>query len=1147
MADGSFQTAMNALKTGLDAVATLSGKPADDPNGPSGLQGGASLTASVSLDPNKPFDLNVEAQFSAVFDLDADALIANAASLLRKLADDLGLDQLEGIAAFAAKLDNVDELLKGNWQVGLNDVLAIARDLDNHLPASGLAMLGGLGDRLLNLHGALTGPEAQQILSWFEGVRKQLNDFEVYVQRVDDGEDPATLLLELLGSTLADILAIFNIAPIQRAISFLDAAPFNLLPQQIITDFTAQKPNVTAAFPALQAAVNDEEAFMNAAIAHHEAMLKMQDLMRQLVVGLEDLANLEILHPGALAKRLGALISDAVKVDVVDNRKIKDPFEKLFDTIDGALADFDFSQIRDDILGQFDELRKLLEGAKLDKVLPDLTDALDHVDDAVRTARDGIVDLQGDASKGIQDVRGHIRDFLAPIGSFDASDNFVYVFETDLRNVLDNGKQFIEGDPNNPDDNGIRGNLETWLDTAKGFFQGMETQLQPVADNVEQVKTDAIDAITTFKDFVAGLDMPTIMADLAKELETVIDKLTAVDFRQVTDPIVAELKVNGDKLGQINTDDLNDMLKAALSEALKVVVDIDLTATITNPLKDEMATVKALPALAIEELQRRYEEALAFLDELSPEQLLQVLFEAFNVITDALNQLDLTVVLAELDKLHQTYLQDPFNRLKPSALLEPLTGQVKELTAHFDALDAGTLLEPLQEKLDVLKQAVTSLDLTAPLDELEALSAPIKQQLADLRPSDAIQGLEDTFAQLEAALDKLKPSEIMAPAAQVAEKMTAFLETVQEDFIESLFNMFQEPLQLLERLNPEKLIDEITEKLDAVVSLLKTADPIGIYQQLKASHFDLRSSISSGGLEANLEFSAILDPEPMFGELVAMYKAALENLTGLKDQLTLASLQQTYDELHEGVMDLLPPYAKALMDPATFKKMMGLADPTRFLTELDARFDTLKNKILFIRPQDLGQELDQSYDALLAVVDSWTFGDLINDLKTKIQAIKDMIDGLRIDFLADDLNKALGDVRGMLQGLDPTRLFDELDGLHTSLAGIITDVKPSTLLADLLPVAQVVQDILNALNLEDELKQPLLDTWDLVLEQLADIDFRVLVEPVSERLDELEAELIASLRLVEGAFDDMLKAGQAALGGSGGASGTLSVSAGASI
>ena len=118
----------------------------------------------------------------------------------------------------------------------------------------------------------------------------------------------------------------------------------------------------------------------------------------------------------------------------------------------------------------------------------------------------------------------------------------------------------------------------------------------------------------------------------------------------------------------------------------------------------------------------------------------------------------------------------------------------------------------------------------------------------------------------------------------------------------------------------------------------------------------------------------------------------------------------------------------------------------------------------------------------------------------------------------------------MVDALDPSQIFDELDAIHAEVESVVADTRPSQVLAGLQTNLEQVQNILSSLSLRDTFGPPITAAWDASVGVLGEVDFRVVLSPLVDKLDELETEFLAGLSRVEDAFDDMLGAASGALG-----------------
>ncbi len=1136
MPEGSLQLNIANLELALSGIAGLVG------DGQSGLSGAASLSASAE-GGGVQFSVDIQAQTSGLFDSDQ----ANLVNGLLAVADrcrDLDFSSIDGLTRFAGELEQLDGVFNNDLLSRILQLVATLRGLAEGVPTNPNAVIEPLVAQLLEVLRSLGGEEAERIAAWIESLAYQLELYGPLIEEARNAPNPAEIVLRVVGQAVAGVLQIFDYRRVSAAFAFLDGAPANLMAQVSLTNLTLAFDTANLRYGRLMLAANGTVGELNLEVAAYmDELHQLRVNLRPVLGQLRRIREIEILQPGALERALRHLMDQVLGVRVYENQQIRDPYFALLERIDGAVSAIDLSYVRTEVLDYFARTRQAIESADIPSIGGLLDGQLSQMEQAVGSLRDGVGDLLGDLERHLDQLLTQLRELLAPFGSFQPDNSFRYTFQDDLNDLFTNARRAIAGDPDHPEQPSLSGSLTQMQQGIDAFLGQLTTILQPVVDASEGVVDDAVAGIEAFTTFLDGLDMPAMMATLSQQLDDILNALGPIDFAPVIDPIVAELDANRDALAQVDGESLNDLLRAALSEALDLVARIDFTITISTPLVDEFAQVKALPAAAIQYLQDRYEEALAALDRLSPAQLLEALMAAFKVIHDAVARLDAAKLLDPLDEIHEQYLRTPVMALRPSTLLAPVSAGFSQALGNFDGLSGQALLAPLVSRLDEVKSAVAALDLTAPLDELLALLERLKVGLAAIRPSTLLAGLDEAFTQLETELDRFKPSVVFAPVAQLAQPLLDFLEQVQQETVTALHALFQEPLRLLERLQPEAITAEIQAALDGVLALLRQVNPSERFNQLKAHHFDLRGAVQAGGVTAKIELVASIDPQVQLGPYLAVYNELVGLIEDLKRALTLPDLAALYTEFQERLLGMLPPYARAALDVETFQRVMRLADPTRFLAELDTRFETIKGKLLVIDPGTIGAELDATYDTVLALLEHADLTEPVERVKAMVDELKGVVQGIRVDFVADDLDRVIGDFRALLAALDPSVLFAGLDAAHDDLLAVVEQTQPSVVLAGLnAPLAQI-QQLLANLDPENRLKQPLDQAWQAVLGLLAEVDFTVALRPLVARLDALEVEFVAGLRKVEHSFDAMLHAGSAALGG-GGLSVSVSVSVG---
>ena len=1128
---GSLQLNITNLQSAFTGISTLLG----DDNG--GLTAGANLAGNV---PGTDAG-DLAGHLQNLLSMDPQELVNQLLGVVDQLREKLNFTSPAGLQDFLDRAEGLDQLFGASLIGDLRNVVAAVSSLADGIPANPAAAIQPIMAKVLELVRSLGGEEAIQIANWMESLQDQLTRFAPLITEAQTSPDPAALLLRVVGELLDELLEIFGFGQIAPALRFLEEAPNLLLDADLVTALGAAFDAAQSGFAAMQAAADGSTADLAVAVVAYENLsLRLQADMRPVLAAVQKVTQIELLRPGLLKRRLRELMRGILGVQVIENRKIDDPYKALLDRIDAAVDQIDLTQVRDLVLGFFETTQQTIDSVDLPNLGQLLDGQLSTMENGVTQLQQGVSQLLGQLEEFFDGLLQELRNILANIGSFQPDDSFHFNFEDSLRNLFNGAKTGLAGDPENPDTPSLKGSLQQMQQTIDGFLQQLTDLLQPVADATQGSVDTAVQGINGFVQFLKDQNIPAKLATLTDKLQEIVDQLDPISFDPVVDPIVAEIDENRDALAKVNTDDLNDLLKAALAAALDVIINIDFTVAVSDPLKDEFEVIRAVPRLAVDELQKGYELGLAELDKLSPTQLLDALLKAFDVIHKAVDSLKLENLLAPLDQLHDQYLIQPLNSLKPSTLLAPVGDAFDGLTSGLNQLDGAALLAPLVARLDQLKQVVADLDLNEPLDTILEQIERVKTTLQGLRPSDLLASLEETFAQAELELDRFKPSVVFEPVTQLATPLLGFLEMAQQDVITALNDVFQAPLRALERLNPEALVAEIHGVIDGLLALLRTVDPEVRFNQLKALHFDLNASVQAGGNAIKIGMVANIDPQRELAGFITTYQQLVAALEAAKENIALPDLDDMYNQLRDQLLAMLPPYGRALLDVETFKRVMRLADPTRFLTELDARFDTIKDKLIPLRPADLGAELDATWQVVLDKVQNLDLSEPLQRVKDTLDRVKGVVTGVRVDFIAADLDRALADLKAVVNAISPSALFADLDGLHAELVTVVGETKPSVLLAGLDgPLAQI-RAILDNLDPGDKLGPPLEAAWKEITEILAAVDFAEVLAPLLIALDGLEVEFTDGLRRVETSFDGMLSAGRSALG-SGSASASVSV------
>ncbi|CAM2065245.1 hypothetical protein SCOR_07690 [Sulfidibacter corallicola] len=1134
MPDGSIHAQIETLETAFGGIIALRGEAGANGTGGTGLQGAASLTVGGPTNSVATIEVQFEGQSGQLLNFNPSEAIAQIQTLYEALEDGFQVEDLAVFAGFLERLDVAQGAFAGDWLDDIQRLLTTIQTISQGIPQNRASVFASLLDQILGALAKLGGEDAQVIISWMRALELQVREILPLIVEGQSSPDPAAFLVAVLQRAANQIFEMFGLSPVRHFFQAVESYPDSVLPQAGLTDLGSVIGELDLIYVDLNGALaGDDAGFRDAVLAGQDRVLALQRTLRPFMSVLLGITRSPIFQPGGLEAWLRELFEQGESVAVTEARNIESPYDALLDRIDEAIADIDLSVVRTEVLGFFESTRDALAEAQIDTVGDQLLASLGEIDRAVIDLQDQISDLIEQAGGAFDSLLAQLREALSALGSFDDAGTFHFNFENGLRDTLNQAKVAIGGDPNSPDSPSLAGMLHDFQSGIDSFLQSLDELLTPVGETVDGAVTTAVQGVQDFADFMDGLQIGDLMEALRAKVDEILDTLLPIDFSVVVDPIVTELKSNSDKLGKVNADELNDMLRAALAAALDVIIDIDFTVTISQPLEDQFAEVRAVPAAAIEELQRRYEEALEKLEELGPERLVEALLQAFDVIEQVVSQLDISQLFAPLDEIHQRFLMEPLQALGPDALLQPLVAGFQRAIAPLDALQGAQLVAPLDDALSQFKDQIRDFDIEAPIRELSDSLEQVKTDLREIRPSELLDGLMADWDRLVAEIDRFRPSVVFEPVTQMAQPLLDLVETVQEETVEAIHGLFAEPLSLLAKLEPQELRALVIAKIEAVEAAVATLDLANVHQRLEGSFFDVKTQVSAGGSDARLQALSVVDPGIYLGPTVQELRALQDALAAAKTNVAAFDLTDLYAVFREKIEGLLPPYAQRLTDPEAFKALMRRANPLRFLDDLDARFNEIVDRLIPVDPRELAAELDATYQAVLDQVEALGFAEGLDQVRTTLDRIKGTVDLIRIDFVAGGIDQALDDIRAVVSALDPSRLIEALNPLFEEVTAVVENTKPSVLLAGLQAPFEQIQQILTGLDLRARLEEPLRQAWEAIAALLADIDFRIILSPVDEKLAELQAAFLAALREVETEFDTMLGTAKTVVGGGG--------------
>lgn len=1126
MPAGSLQTNLADLQNALSGVTQLKGSAGDENTAPSGFSGAASLSSTAEL--TDTFGGLYSGKARDIFSFNGQTDIDNVSGFFSQIQSQLQAPPDTATSSFGQNLEQT-RTQQADTQRTIQQGLTDLRRLLEELPTNPSAIASILVDQLLKILAKINGPEARQITAWVQAVEEQVRLLAPLLEELNNTSNPVEVVVLIFEKALQSILKILGYEPVQKLIDDMGVLAENAFPSTLITDVNQTLDTLDASLDTLCIQANSGfigfRSHIDQTATHFNAVIDdSQTVMRTL----RQFTEMELFQPGALEGFLREKLQAVLELKINETQKIDDPFNALFDKLDESVEAVDFSSVSDEVTDFFEQINTMLENMNGFDVNALFGESLDNLEQGVNTLQAGVNQLLGDVQTHFNQLSEQAHELAQEVGSFDAEGVFHFHFEAELKTTLGQAQHAIAGNPDDPNVSSLASYLNDFESTLSGFIQQIQQLLDPVNTTINDIKDDAVSAIDEFSDFMTGLNIPDLIEELAIKVDEILDALLPIDIAQITDPVIDELNKAEQSLAGIDPNDLNEILREALKVALDIVISIDFSTEISRPIDNVFQQAQAETNSGIEQLQRRYEESLEILEQLNPNELLNTLFEAYDIIKNQTDVLDLNHLLKPLDDLHKEYLQEPLDKLRPSILLQPVSDAYHENVDVLDQVNGEALLAPLVQSLDSFKQDVRDFDAVAPLNEIKDVIDEIKKRIESFSPVAIMQPLDAEFSRLEAELDIFKPSVLFAPITVLATPLLEVLDNVQQDTVDALHQAYQAPLALLAALQPDKIKELLEQQIDSAIQAL---DQIALDRRIntmKAKLFDVR-----GCVEDDIRMQDLLemiDIQSFLGEISITYTRLRATLVSIKESLDYSGLLELYDEVHQRLMGMLPAYARATLDPETFRRLMRRADPRRFLTELDGRFMNIKNRIIPLRPSDIADELEQNYQNVLTQINRLDPSESIDRLILQVTRLKQLVELIRIDFLAEDIDQVVDELRTVLNGFDVANLFPELDALHDEVVNIVVATQPSSLLTEAQGSIDEVKQLVDNLDPRTVLGEPLNNAWVAVEDSLDAIDFTVILAPLVLKIQAINVDFTVNLKATEDGFDAMLRSANQALG-----------------
>ena len=629
----------------------------------------------------------------------------------------------------------------------------------------------------------------------------------------------------------------------------------------------------------------------------------------------------------------------------------------------------------------------------------------------------------------------------------------------------------------------------------------------------EQVENAVTDALGSIEDALKSVEGP--LSDIKSGLENIRKAIEDLSFAPVTDQVIYGIDSISDALKSIDTSKLNDLLKAALETALKILPDS--LEPVTDPLIDEFGNlVEQGPVPILEEAGKEPGRIFNAIREFKPSNLVgDTLDKPYN---DLLQDMEGFRPSSLLDPL-QHELDGMAGRLRetasPSKALEQLSGPWNQINSRIDDLKPSNLVEPLNKLIQDGLNEVTDL---IPTDEIFSVFDRILDPLQELgNLNQKIQSLSARIDSIGTALENPEP-EIEAWLNSILDKIPALPDTSPLDQKLSELNT---AIQGLSGSAVRQAIETATEEMHDMLASLEPGACLSAIGQACSGfpRHELEALPESSAKQALLDSLESFDPmDPQWNRLLRVMAQCQQNL-----QATLSWFEEHAAEWDSRYLGQDSPLSDLVMQDITASTLRQWIQE-----ELETSFLKLFNALLqylsaYIRPAAMVlKEIASLSQPVTSRLDVLATG------PASLQAIRDAVDNLlsavrnfNLDFLTDAVDQVFEDIRSKLEILNPASLSQPLE---TEFNALLENLNIENILGQ-----ETIQGIDRDYNTLMEKLQALAPSKvvetsveplyrDNVLPLIDDLDFTPVLDAITERLRSLDDELKKEMERVNQSF-----------------------------
>jgi len=838
----------------------------------------------------------------------------------------------------------------------------------------------------------------------------------------------------------------------------------------------------TEAAEQLQASLNNYASLLTEAVGQVTSGLQafspdaLLNKLYDLFFALQQVADLEETQNPieTLLNSVGQMIEQ------IDGEEILTPLQETLDRLTGFLDQIDLSQIQEPILQAAEQITQA-------------ADELEQLQTEVVLTIKGLFDEVGGAIDAIdtETIQQAFQDLLQ---TFDQQ-------LSPLKNALGALAQSVSG------------------------------LIESLGDSLEGVDLDALlgelqGTITQIQDLLQDPAVTSVLDTIKSNLDTMTVELEAISFVPVFDEVLAQIDDVRQKLSEIDTSSLNEMLRIALKAALEVVKAVDFQGDIVDPMIEEFNGVAEIPQQLLSEAVSSFGLLLAKIEAFEPSLLVgSVLEEPIETLKTGMASIKPSQALAPVQEHYDAFLAR-LEDLAPSQLLAPLEEFRQELTSIIGSVSSLDILAPLEELLGQLHEMVESIDMDAWMAELEEYTTKASSLFEGFPLTEALSDVPEVEAKLSELITSLDPDAITNSVLGVIDPVLDLFDQIDLGPVSAIV---ADLVSLLDQMQASQVSQTLEDGFAALGAALGQLDVTAAVTNLAADWRGVRDALAvvtpPPELQSQYEaLSALIEatnPATVLTPVATSVTDLRTHVETSQQQATSAMqpLAEPFDQAVASLRGLFPEQLTTTFLKDTIREAISNA----FLEPLRKLLNTIKDKaeVLTGLLQTVESGLEKATSAVKVILNPLS---MLEPIKTAVDNLKHKLLAFNFSFLQEEIQAAVQAVADKIDELDLTELLAPLDASYQSFIDDLRSLFSEEVVAGLDQLYdEKIGSIVEGFELED-LLAPVDGVYQDALEALEPLSVEVLLKPVQDKMGALSGELTSGFQRTGQAFEQMLSA-----------------------